>query len=166
MLRVCLWVYHVWVSSSLIFSNANEGVGAKITRPTSSVGPLFIDVLHLSKSLPLSCFLHPLTVARVFSLPSCYEFVVFSAVIKAQCVFSHRGRNIVWLQKVIIEKWWLKLSEINKDKNSTCVKLPNIVFQMQVSFLSNHKYTLQNKQSNTMTLCFFFLWDYCSTHQS
>lgn len=58
------------------------------------MGPLFIDVLHLSPSLPLSRFLHPLPVARVFSLASCYDFGVLSAIIKAQRVYNHQGPNV------------------------------------------------------------------------
>ncbi len=71
---------------------------------TSSVGPLFIDVLHLSPSLPLSRFLHPLPVARVFSLPSCYDFGVLSAIIKAQRVYNRQGRNSETLTVARLQK--------------------------------------------------------------
>lgn len=76
-----------WVRSSLIFSHANEGVGAKITRPIfppPQWGHYLLMFCIFPPSLPLSRFLHPLPVARVFSLPSCYTFGALSAIIKAR----------------------------------------------------------------------------------
>lgn len=103
------------VHSSLIFSHANEGVGAKITRPifpppqwghyllmfcifppSPSFSPRTSSspsLPSLPRSLPLSRFLHPLPVARVFSPPSSCHFRVLSAIIKALRIYSHQGRN-------------------------------------------------------------------------
>lgn len=80
------------VRSSLIFSHANEGVGAKITRPIfppPQWGHYLLMFCIFPPSLPISRFLHPLPVARVFSPPSCYHFSVLSAIIKAQRVYNH-----------------------------------------------------------------------------
>lgn len=87
----------VWVRSRLIFAHANEGVGAKITRPIfppSQWGHYLLMFCILPPSLPLSHFLHPsLPVARVFSLISCYNFSILPAPIKAQCVYNRRRWN-------------------------------------------------------------------------
>lgn len=130
------------------------------------MGPLFIDVLHLSPSLPLSRFLHPLPVARVFSPPSCYHFSALSAIIKAPRISNHQGRNsetmfhVMWLQKNLNGELGVRVSGIKGGKNSLSVKFLNIAFQMQVGFVSNHKCPPKYSTRHSFLFSIFFFFKF------
>lgn len=147
----CVWVHRVCVRvrSSLIFSHANEGVGAKITRP-------IFPPPQWGHYLLMFCIFPPPSHSHAFFILSlllgsshCHPVTIFpvlSAIIKAQRVYNHQGPNreaacVVRLQKIIMMNWWkMSVKWIVKKSISVSVKFLNIAFQMQVGFVSNHKY--------------------------
>lgn len=133
------------VRSSLIFSHANEGVGAKITRPIFPPPQwghyllmfcIFPPPSHSHAFFILSLLLgsshcHPVTISVYFQqLLKHNVFTIVKDGTVKPCVLrdckNHNGELVV------------DVSEINEEKNCISMKLLNIAFQMQVGFVSNH----------------------------